>query len=126
MVKNFKGPNEILCDGVETVSKFFYLGDRLNATGGCETAVTARARIGWMKFSECCEILKGRRFSLKMKEKVYKNCVRSAMLHGSEAWWCLRERDGNFEKNRKGDDLSDVWCEAIRSKKRRGVDGHVG
>ena len=29
MVKNFKGPYEILCDGVKTVSKFSYLGDKL-------------------------------------------------------------------------------------------------
>ena len=92
MVKNFKGSDEKLCDGVETVSKFTYLGDRLNATGGCETLVTATSRIGWIKFRECREILKGRRFSLKTKEKVYKSCVRSAMLYGSEAW-CLREKE---------------------------------
>ena len=96
VVNNFKGSaDEKLCDGVETVSKFTYLGDRLNATGGCETAVTARSRIGWMKFRECSEILKGRRFSLNMKGKIYKSCVRSAMLYGSEAR-CLRERDGKF------------------------------
>ena len=92
VVKNFKGLEEILCDGVETVSKFSYLGGRLNATGGCETAVTARTRIGWAKFRECNEILKGRRFSLKMKGKVCKSCVRSAMLYGSEAW-CFREKE---------------------------------
>ena len=126
VVKNFSGPaDEKLCDGLETVSKFTYLSDRLNATGGCETAVTARSRIGWMKFRECSEIPKGKRFSLKMKGKIYKSCVRSATLYGSEAW-CLRERDGNFQKNRKSYDSSNVWCEAIRSKKQRGVDGHVG
>ena len=27
-----------------------------------------------------------------MKEKVYKSCVRSAMLYGSAAW-CLREKE---------------------------------
>ena len=37
-----------------------------------------------------------------------------------------RKRDGNFEKNKKSYDSSDVWCEAIRSKKQRGVHGHVG
>ena len=37
-----------------------------------------------------------------------------------------RKRDGNSEKNQKSYDLSDVWCEAIRSKKQQGVDGHVG
>ena len=80
VVKNFKESDEILCDGVETVRKFCYLGDRLTATGGCETAVTARTKLGWMKFRECSEILKGRRFSLKMRGKIYKSCVRSAML----------------------------------------------
>ena len=35
-----------LCDEVEAVNGFCYLGDRLNASGGCETAVTERVRIG--------------------------------------------------------------------------------
>ena len=78
MVKNLNEPDKILCNGVETLSKFSYLGDRLNATGGCETAITARTRIGWIKFWECSKILKGRRFSLTMKGKVYKSCIRSA------------------------------------------------
>ena len=30
-----------LCDEVETVSEFTYLGDRVSAGGGCEAAVTA-------------------------------------------------------------------------------------
>ena len=50
-------PVEVLCDDVETVKGFCYLGNRLNASGGCETAVTARVRIGWMKFRECGELL---------------------------------------------------------------------
>ena len=93
-MKNFKGLADAkLCHGVETVSKFTYLGDKFNATGGCKTAVTARSRIGWMKLRKCSsELLEGRRFSLKMKGKIYKSCVRSAMLYGSEAW-CLREKE---------------------------------
>ena len=47
---------EVLCDEVETVKGFCYLGDRLNASGGCETAVTARVRIGWINLenAESC------------------------------------------------------------------------
>ena len=45
-----------------------------------------------MKFRECGELLLGRRFSLKMKGMVYRSCVRSAMLYGSETW-CLRENE---------------------------------
>ena len=70
----------------------WYLGDRLSVSGGCEAAVTARARFGWMKFRECGELLLGRRFPLKMKGRVYRSCVRSAMLYGSETW-CLKEKE---------------------------------
>ena len=84
-------PVEQLCEEVETVRSFCYLGNRVNASGGCEAAVTARARIGWVKFKECGELLNSKRFLLKMKGMVYWSCVRLAMLYGSETW-CLRYR----------------------------------
>ena len=62
------GPVEELCEELETVKNFCYLGVRVNVSGGCEAAVTARARIGWMKFKECGKLLNSKRFSLKMKE----------------------------------------------------------
>ena len=68
------------------------LGNRLNASEGCEAAVTARAKLRWKKFKDCGEILFGKRFSLQMKGKVYESYVRSAMLYGSEMW-CLRENE---------------------------------
>ena len=83
---------EKLCNEVETVNGFCYLGDRLNASGGCEAAVTARVRIGWVRFRECGKLLLGNRFPLKMEGKVYPCCKRSAMLHGSEAS-CLKENE---------------------------------
>ena len=73
-----------MCEEVETVRSFCYLGDRVNASGGCEAAVTARARIGWVKFKECGELLNSKRFSLKIKGIVYRKCVRFALLYGSE------------------------------------------
>ena len=86
---------EKLCDGVENVKGFCYLGDRLNASGGSESAVTARVRIGWSKFRECHEVLCGRRFTLKLKGRIYQSCVRSAMLYGSETW-CLKEKEAGI------------------------------
>ena len=83
-------PVEELCEEVETVRGFCYLGDRVNASGGCEAVVIVRARIGWVKYKECGELLSSKRFSLKIKRMVYRSCVRSAMLYGSETW-CLRE-----------------------------------
>ena len=60
-------PVDVLCDEVETVKGFCY-------------------------FRECGELLRGRRFSLRMKGMVYQSCVRSAMLYESETW-CLRESE---------------------------------
>ena len=86
------GTDEKLCEEVETVKAFNYLGDRINALGGCEAAVTSRTRLGWMKFRECGELLTARRFTLRLKGKIYRSCVRSSMLYGSETW-TLRETE---------------------------------
>ena len=67
---------EKLCDEVETVNGFCYLGDKLNASGSCEAEVTARIRVGWVRFRECVVLLLGNRFPLKMKGKVYRCFVR--------------------------------------------------
>ena len=83
---------ENLCDEVETVSEFTYIGDRVSASGGCEAAVTAITRCGWVKFRECGELLYGRMFPLKLKGGVYKSYIRPAILYGSEAW-CLKESE---------------------------------
>ena len=64
------GSIEKLCDEVETVNGFFcYMGDRLNSSGSCEAAVTARVRIGWVRFRECGKLLLGNKFLLKIKIK---------------------------------------------------------
>ena len=51
---------EVMCDELETVKEFCYLGDRLNANGGCEAAVIARIGLEWKKFRECGEMLLGK------------------------------------------------------------------
>ena len=63
---------EKMCDEVETVNGFYYLGDRIKASCGCEAAVTARVRFGWVRFRKCGELLLGNRFPLKMNGKVYR------------------------------------------------------
>ena len=81
---------KVMCDEVVTVKGFCCLGDRLNASGGCKAAETARTRMGWKKFRECGEILFGKRFFLQMKREMYKSYAGSAILYGSKMW-CLRE-----------------------------------
>ena len=89
-------------DQVDFVKSFCYLGDKLNVSGGSELAVTARTRIGWIKFKECGELLYGRKFSLKMNERIYhQRCVRSAMLYGSETWYLRENKMAILERTEK-------------------------
>ena len=76
----------------EVVDQFCYLGDMLNAGGGAEASSIARVRSGWKKFRELLPILTGRAFSHKAKGRLYRACVRSAMLYGSETW-PMKEED---------------------------------
>ena len=60
-------------DQVDFVKSFCYLGDRLNASGESEAAVTAKTKNGWIKFRKCGKLLYRRKFSLKMKGRIYQS-----------------------------------------------------
>ena len=109
MMKGTVDSIEKLCDEVDTVNGFCYLGDRLNSSGGCEAAVAARVRIGYIRFRECGEILLGNRFSLRMKDNGYRCCVRSA--YGSEAW-CLKENGKAILRRTESYGERHVWSES--------------
>ena len=81
---NANDQKETLHDGVKIVTDFSYLGDKINSGGGFEAAV----RIWIDKLIECLDLLCGNKYPLNIKGIVYRSCVRSAMLHGSETW-CL-------------------------------------
>ena len=91
-----------LCDEVETAREFTYLGDSVSACGGYKAAVTARTRCWWVKLRECCELLYGRRYPLKLKGAVYMSYLRPAILYESQAW-CLKVRWEFYEG------LKDPW-----------------
>ena len=78
-----------LCDEIETVKEFCYLGD----SGRYKTCSDFKSKIGWMKFRKRKELLLGRRSSLKMKGIIYRYSIRSAMLQYLEVKhgvWKLR------------------------------------
>jgi len=54
---------------LEKVDKFCYLGDMLDAGGGCDSAVTARVRSAWKKFCEYLTILTGKRILIKTERQ---------------------------------------------------------
>ena len=117
---------EKLCNEVETVNGFCYLGDRLHASGGCEAAVTVRVRIGWVRIRECVELFLGNRFPLKMKGKVYRCCVRLAILYGREPW-CLKEnKKAMLRRSERAMLRAMCGQKVVYRKTTEKADGHVG
>jgi len=76
-------PVEELCDGIETVKGFSYLGDKGECQWGIWGSSDGKSKNCWMKISG--ELLIRQRFPLRIKGKI---CVKSAMLYGSETWAC--------------------------------------
>ena len=66
----------------------------MSVGGRCEAAVAARRKCGWVKFSECGELLYGMRFPVWLKGAVYKSYVRPAILCGSQAWFLKESEKG--------------------------------
>ena len=62
--------------GIGRVVSFVYLGD---VEGGCMNAVTLRTRV--VQGFEC-----GQKWSVKMNGKLYKICVRTAMIYDGDTW----------------------------------------
>src|SRR6476661_8735345 len=54
--------------------------------GGAGDAVRARVKGAWAAFRELCPILTVRGASLCMKGRLYRACLRSKMVYGSETW----------------------------------------
>ena len=73
-------------DKLEYVDRFCYLGDMIGAGGGAEDAARTRVKCSWGKFRELAPILTSRGASLKVKGKIYRACVQSVMVYGSETW----------------------------------------
>ena len=55
---------------------FCYLGDTIDARGGCEASVTARIRAAWGKFRQLLPLLTSRGLSLHTRGKIYSTYIR--------------------------------------------------
>ena len=78
---------------------------------------------GEARLCECGELLLGNRFPLKMEGKVYRCCVRSAILYGSETW-CLKEnKKASGRPGRSGRGDREDWFEEVGCPETRQVEG---
>src|SRR5207245_289821 len=67
--------------------------------GGAGDASRIRVRCAWGKFNELKPVLAERGTSLKLKEKIYKACVQSVLVYGSETWPLKEEEARRLERN---------------------------
>ena len=81
------------------VPSFCYLGDMLNAGGGCDLAIIVRCQTAWGKFRRLLPLLTSRHLSLMTRGRLYSSCVRSTMLYGSETWATTRANLQRLERN---------------------------
>ena len=93
---------------LECVTKFCYLGDRLGAGGDVEEAARARVRSAWAKFKELSPILTARGASYRIKGKIYRACVQSALTCGTETWVMKKSESAKSGEDRTDDGEMDV------------------
>ena len=60
---------------VDVVAKFGYLGDMLEADGGCTKAITNRCGIAWSKFRKLCPVLTSSHIPFHVRGSVHSACV---------------------------------------------------
>jgi len=80
---------------LELVHKFCYLVDMLSVDGETDAAVDTRIGIGWNKFRQLVPFLTNKD-SEKVRGRLYRSCVQSSMLHGSETWPVRKENKVHF------------------------------
>ena len=73
-------------NSLEVVDKFCYLSDMLDAGGSAESASITRVQYGWKNFRELRRLLCSKAVSLKVKDSLFKACVQTVLLYGSETW----------------------------------------
>ena len=105
---------------LECVPKFCYLGDTLGAGGGVEEAARARVRCAWAKFKELSPILTAWGASYRMKGKIYKACVQSALTYGTETW---AMKKANLQSLERTERMMVRWmCGVSLKDRKRSVD----
>ena len=81
-------PTVLFCNGVklENVTEFDYLGSRITCNGDITPEVQHRIASATRNAAQLKKFWSNRNITTRTKSKVYKACVRSALLYGAETW----------------------------------------
>ena len=85
-------PNiSIMGEAVESVDSFIYLGSEVNSSGYCSSDIRRRIGIAHSVMSQLDKVWRQGRLSLATKLRIYKSCILSTLLYGSECWSLLKQ-----------------------------------
>ncbi len=70
----------------EVVGSYCYFGDVVRCAGGAGAAVRARIACAWKSCWEPTSLLVNQNIPLGSRAQVYRACVRSVLLYGTETW----------------------------------------
>ena len=71
---------------IKQVEKFNYLGSLITSDGKCDADIKKRIAMAKDTFEKLSNIFKNRKLNIKIKNKLLKCYVHSALLYGSECW----------------------------------------
>ena len=85
-----------------------------------EEAARARLRCAWAKFKELSPIPTARDTSYRIKGKIYKACVQSALIYGTETW---AMKEANLQSLERTERMMVRWmCGVSLKDRKRSVD----
>ena len=63
-----------------SIYSFKYLGSVIDGSGGCRKDVDGRIKVAWSKWRDLSGVIYDKKVHIKLKSKLYKTVVRSAMV----------------------------------------------
>jgi len=79
------------------VEEFKYLGSTVQANGGSEKEVSRRIQARWAAWRKTAGIMCDRGVPARVKGKLYKTCVRPAMVYGMETVAVTKKQEKRME-----------------------------
>ena len=76
---------------IEASRKFRYIRSIVQYEGDIEKDIQHRIKAWWVKWKNATGVLCDGKMPIKLKGKLYRTVIRSAMLYGSECWAIKRQ-----------------------------------
>merc|ERR1711974_150463 len=92
---------------------FCYMGYILEAYGGAQSSSITRVWCAWGKLRNLLPLLTSKAVPSKVKGELYKACIQTVMLYGSDTWPTKVKDSRRLNKNEIMIDPLDMLCLTI-------------